>query len=162
MSLPTAGGVEEKNKEVIDMKIESKSFEHEGMIPAKYSCDGDDINPHLSWSDAPDETRSFALSCVDPDAPGGDFIHWLIYNIPADVSEVKEGAGIPGGLEVKNHFGRKQYGGPCPPSGVHRYYFTVYALDTMITDELTMGDFRQKVGEHTIAKAVLLGRYIRR
>ncbi len=144
------------------MKLESESFVHDGLIPPEYTCDGQGINPHLRWSEYPQETRFFALACVDPDAPLGEFIHWMIYNIPVKFTQIGKGAGSPGGLEVNNHFGRGEYGGPCPPSGTHRYYFTVYALDREISEHLTKENFRQRVGEHSLAKAVLMGRYSRK
>jgi len=154
-------GAELNKKEVYGMELESNSFESEGLIPSRYTCDGQDISPHLKWSKYPDETKSFALTCVDPDAPMGEFIHWLVYNIPANVSELNEGKKAPG-KEVTNDFKRLEYGGPCPPSGTHRYFFTVYALDREMTEDLSRDNFRERVEEHSLAKAVLMGRYSRR
>ena len=150
-----------EKREVISMKIESNDFEDGGFIPSEFTCDGKDINPHLKWSDFPDETEAFALTCIDPDAPGGDFIHWLVYNIPADVTEISKGGSVLG-KEVENDFGKTEYGGPCPPSGTHRYFFTIYALDQRIEGDLNKGNFRQKVEEHTIARAEIMCRYARK
>ena len=112
------------------MKLQSKSFKNNKEIPAKYGCAGDGVSPHLNWSDFPQQTKSFALVCRDPDAPSGDFVHWMIANIPADVNEVAEGAMlIKQADNITNDFGKSEYGGPCPPSGIHRYFFIIYALN---------------------------------
>ena len=145
------------------MDLRSDSFENNGMIDAKYTCDGSDISPHLEWSNAPEGTKSFALACNDPDAPVGNFIHWLVYNIPADVTQISENGVFPTGtVNVITDFRRKGYGGPCPPSGTHRYYFTVYALDTVLENINNKLDFYSNVEEHTINKAVIMGKYSRK
>ena len=95
-------------EEVDQMKIESNDFEDGSTIPAKFSCDGKDINPHLSWQDAPDEAKSFALIIEDPDAPGGTFVHWMVYDISADKKEIKQDS-VPG-KQVQNDFGKEDYG----------------------------------------------------
>ncbi len=143
------------------MRVTSHSFNDGDMMDLKYTCDGNDISPQLSWS-VPEGTRSFALSCIDPDAPMGDFIHWLVYNIPAGVSEIPEGGPLPeSAVEVRNDFGRKHYGGPCPPSGIHRYFFTVYALDTDKLNIDNKDEFLQEVEKHSISKSWIMGRYTR-
>ncbi len=142
------------------MRLISNDFESKGTIPRKFSCDGEDISPHLKWEDIPADTKSFALSCNDPDAPVGDWIHWVVHDIPADVSELSEGADVPG-VEVINDFGKKEYGGPCPPGGTHRYFFRVYALDVESLSGVTKGNFKQVFRDHAIEEAELMGTYSR-
>src|SRR5215475_621522 len=108
--------------------IFSSAFPEGGWIPALHTCSGADVSPSLEWGGEPDGTRSFALIVDDPDAPAGTWIHWLLYDIPAKVRTLAQGARSPG-LTGTNSFGKAQYGGPCPPSGKpHRYYFKLYAL----------------------------------
>lgn len=143
-----------------NMKIISNNFNNNGDIPSKFSCQGQDIRPHLKWSDFPKETKSFAISVIDPDAPMGDFIHWLIYNIPLQTTELDEGLNVSSGTtEVTNDFGQKKYGGPCPPSGKHRYFFVVYAIDVEKLDGLNKNNFLDRVTEHTLDSAELIGLY---
>ena len=142
------------------MKLTSEDFEDGGMIPAKLTCDGENISPQLSWTDEPGGTKSYALSCIDPDAPIGDFIHWLIYDIDSNVKEIGCGGPVPG-KEVKNGFGREKYGGPCPPSGTHRYIFTIYALDVEHLEDVKTKNFLKKVKEKTIGSTTLTGKYSR-
>lgn len=145
------------------MEISSNDFAHNQSIPAVHTCDGKDISPHLAWSGAPEGTKSFALTCIDPDAPMGDFIHWLIYNIPPTVSELPRGGPLPtGAREVANDFGKKSYGGPCPPSGTHRYFFTIYALKVNDLGVVTKKDFLKKVKENQLASAEIVGLYKRK
>lgn len=144
------------------MKLKSKDFEHEAIIPSLFTCDGSDVSPHLAWGDVPEDTKSFALIVDDPDAPMGTWVHWLMCNIPANLREIIRG-GIPSGaLQVKNDFGKVNYGGPCPPSGVHRYFFKLYALNTETLAEINEKNFYQKVEEHKIAETLLMGKYSRR
>lgn len=140
------------------MKLISNDFDQDGMIPKKFTCDGADISPHLSWEDVPEDTKSFAISCNDPDAPTGDWIHWIVHDIPSDVKEIPQGGSVPGS-EIENDFGKNSYGGPCPPSGVHRYFFRVYALDIETLMGVTKNNFRDKFEEHLIEKAELMGKY---
>ncbi|MBD3215969.1 MAG: YbhB/YbcL family Raf kinase inhibitor-like protein [Candidatus Lokiarchaeota archaeon] len=140
------------------MKLFSDDFEQDGMIPQKFTCDGADISPHLKWQNAPEDAKSFAVSCNDPDAPAGDWIHWIVHDIPSDVNEIPQGGPVPGS-EAKNDFGKTSYGGPCPPGGVHRYFFRVYALDTESLMGITKNNFTDKFEEHAIAKAELMGKY---
>ena len=145
------------------MEIKSKDFTHNQSIPSIHTCDGKDTSPQLIWSGAPEGTKSFALTCIDPDAPMGDFIHWLVYNIPSTVSELPQGGPLPAGAqEVANDFGKKPYGGPCPPSGTHRYFFTIYALKVSDLGALGKKDFLTKVKENQLASAELIGLYKRR
>ncbi|WP_319416597.1 YbhB/YbcL family Raf kinase inhibitor-like protein [Marispirochaeta aestuarii] len=120
------------------MKIESPVFRDGESIPAKYTCDGSDVSPPLSWSGVPGGVRSFSLICDDPDAPMGTWVHWVLYNLPGETAALPEdlpakGVLDGGGLQGKNDFGRIGYGGPCPPAGRHRYFFKLYALDTLLS-----------------------------
>ncbi len=121
------------------MKITSNSFQpnkkNQLQIPAKFTCDSENINPHLVWTNFPANTASFALMIDDPDAPAGIWCHVLIYNIPANVSEIAEGAltNMQWNLGY-NSWNKREYGGPCPPSGVHRYVFHIYAFDRMLDE----------------------------
>jgi len=142
------------------MQLFSDAFRNEDFIPVKYSCKGEDINPQLEWKEAPQGAESFALSCKDPDAPIGTFVHWLVYDIDKDRNEIPEDT-VPG-KQVENNFGKENYGGPCPPSGTHRYYFTLHALNTKSLGVInTMEEFDKKVEEHTIGRAVLMGKFKR-
>ena len=144
------------------MKLKSKDFREGDNIPPKFTCDGEDISPQLSWENAPNETESFALSVTDPDAPGGEFIHWLVYDIPKDVRSIDQASLPKAAKQVANDFGKKDYGGPCPPSGTHRYIFTLYALDTEHLENINKNNFFQEVKKHSLEKAQLKGLYKRR
>lgn len=147
----------------IAMEITSKDFKQNQSIPSIHTCDGKDISPHLTWSGAPEGTKSFALTCIDPDAPMGDFVHWLAYNIPATTSEIPQGGPVTAGArEVTNDFGKKSYGGPCPPSGTHRYFFTIYALKVSDLGEVSKSNFLKKVKENQLASAEIIGLYQRK
>jgi Raf kinase inhibitor-like YbhB/YbcL family protein len=140
------------------MNLRSNSIENNGLIPKKFSCKGQDINPELTWDNVPEGTKSFALSVKDPDAPMGTFVHWLVYHIGKSSRKIEENS-VPG-RQVANSFGKESYGGPCPPSGIHRYYFRLFALDTESLGEIkSMDEFDRKVQEHTIEKAELMGRF---
>jgi hypothetical protein len=150
------------------MEITSSSFNHEGMIPAKYTCDGQNISPPLSWSKAPEKVKSFALICDDPDAPAGIWVHWVIFDLPANVNSLPEKvsrqeeiAGL--GKNGKNTSGRYGYDGPCPPGGTHRYYFKLFALDTMLNLKagLTKEDLLKAMKGHVLAETQLMGKYKR-
>ena len=151
------------------MQLTSSAFAADGAIPEKYTCDGGNVSPPLSWSGAPPETETFALICHDPDAASGNFIHWVIFDIPGDTSHLDEGLPpketLPNGaMQGANGRRRTGYTGPCPPSGSHRYYFRLYALDARLN--LGPGTVAQQVEAacqgHTLAQAELLGRYERR
>jgi len=144
------------------MRLLSQDFEENQTIPSRFTCDGEDICPQLHWEDVPEGTRSFALSMTDADALGGTFIHWLVHDIPKDVRSIERG-GLPmGAKQVKNDFGKERYGGPCPPSGTHRYYFRLYALDIDHLRDIKKGNFFKLVDEHALAKAELMGTYRRK
>jgi Raf kinase inhibitor-like YbhB/YbcL family protein len=144
------------------MKLKSKDFVDNSSIPAEFTCDGRNISPQLSWEDVPEETKSFALAVTDPDAPGGTWIHWLVYGISRELREIERGGLPEGAKEVENDFGKRRYGGPCPPSGTHRYFFTLYALDTEHLEGIDKRNFLVKVEKHSIQKAAIKGLYRRR
>jgi Raf kinase inhibitor-like YbhB/YbcL family protein len=152
-----------------EMIITSTAFEDGGEIPAAYSCDGQDKSPELNWMNVPEGTQSFALILDDPDAPGGTFTHWVIFNIPAGATGLVENSAkigeLPdGSLQGKNGFGAIGYGGPCPPSGSsHRYYFTLYALDTplVLASGATKAQVMAAMEGHVLAEAELMGNYQR-
>ena len=141
----------------VNMKINSTEFQNGGDIPSKFTCTGEDINPSLSWKDAPAETKSFALIVDDPDAPGGVWVHWLVKDIPASASEIPENT-VPG-TQVVNDFGKVGYGGPCPPSGVHRYFFKIIALDVPTFQAENKIEFYEKVKAHKLAEAWIMGKF---
>lgn len=144
------------------MKLKSKDFEHNSNIPSELTCDGRDVSPQLSWEDVPVETKSFALSVTDPDAPVGTWIHWLVYDIPKGIRSIDKGGLPPRAKQAENDWGRREYGGPCPPSGTHRYVFTIYALDAENFEFLSKRNFFKQMDKHALDKAVLIGLYKRK
>ena len=151
------------------LTLKSSAFQEGGMIPLRFTCDGRDISPDLSWSQVPSGTKSFALICVDPDAPSGTWVHWVIFNIPPTKTALPYGVPtlkeLPdGSRQGINDFHRIGYGGPCPPKGkTHRYFFKLYALDTDLN--LPAGAKKQQLIEamegHILSETVLMGRYQR-
>ncbi|MGM3308344.1 YbhB/YbcL family Raf kinase inhibitor-like protein [Anabaena sp. WFMT] len=150
------------------MKLKSSTFTDNGLIPAQYTCDGVNISPPLSWDEIPLETQSLVLIVDDPDAPGEKFVHWVVYDIPPTVRELT--AQIPatknlinGGTQGKNDFGNLGYGGPCPPSGTHRYFFQLYAVDKKLS--LAAGASESQIitaiDGHVLEKSEFIGRYKR-
>ncbi|MDH7517653.1 MAG: YbhB/YbcL family Raf kinase inhibitor-like protein [Candidatus Thermoplasmatota archaeon] len=156
------GCVEDQKSKSRNMKLFSSAFRDGETIPSKYTCDGSDVSPPLSFSDVPENTKSLALIMDDPDAPMGTWIHWLVWNIPVNKTVIEENEGLkfPQGL---NDFGKIGYGGPCPPSGTHRYYFKLYALDTMLN--LNEGAKKEQLvsamSGHIIEETQLMGKYSR-
>ena len=144
------------------MKLLSEDFRQNEAIPSRFTCDGEDVCPQLRWEDVPEQTKSFALSVADPDAPGGTFIHWLTHDIPKDVRSIERGKLPIGAKLIKNDFGKERYGGPCPPSGTHRYYFRLYSLDIDRLQGINKGNFFKLVEDHALAKAELMGTYRRK
>lgn len=147
-----------EDTEMKSIIVESNSFSNGGEIPSKYTCDGNDISPHLKWVGV-EGAKAYALLADDPDAPSGTWTHWRIINIPANKTELEEGESA--GEELKTSFGVIGYGGPCPPSGTHRYYFKIFALDVKL-DNVTAENFDSKIAEHTIAKGQIMGKYTRK
>ena len=153
-------------------KIEAESFRHNEMIPARYTCDGQDISPSLTWSGIPAGTKSLVLIVDDPDAPDPaapkmTWVHWVLYNIPAEIQGLEENisaVSLPGGTkEGVNDWGRTGYGGPCPPIGRHRYFFKLYALDKVLADlqKPTKVKVEQAFAGHILAKTEIVGTYQR-
>lgn len=154
-------------KSPMNIKVTSSAFKNEESIPTLYTCEGQDISPALSWSEVPKEAKSLALICDDPDAPRGTWVHWVVYYIPPSVTGFDEN--VPKGVETLDN-GAKQgtnswpkigYGGPCPPSGTHRYFFKVYALDTVLnlTKSATKADVEKAMDGHVLAWGQLMGKY---
>ncbi|PSH03247.1 MAG: YbhB/YbcL family Raf kinase inhibitor-like protein [Acidobacteria bacterium] len=147
--------------------LKTTTFPEGGNIPKKYTCDGVDLSPALSWSDAPAKTQSFALIADDPDAPAGTWTHWIIWNIPAKTAALPEG--VPkvenvgdGSRQGKNDFKRIGYGGPCPPPGKpHRYFFKLYALDANLDVKagVRRDDLERAIEGHVLSQAELMGKY---
>jgi Raf kinase inhibitor-like YbhB/YbcL family protein len=150
-------------------RLTSTAFKAEGGIPQRFTCDGDNISPPLAWSGAPQGTRSFALIMHDPDAPKpGGYTHWVVYNIPSTVTHLEENAPkqerLPdGGIQGENDSGRIGYTGPCPPSGTHRYYFRLYALDREVDLKggASKSELESAMKGHILAQAELMGKYKR-
>jgi hypothetical protein len=145
------------------MKITSSAFHEGGNIPSKFTCDGSDTSPPLQITGVPSEAKSLALIADDPDAPGGLFTHWLVWNIPSQTNSIAEGS-APKGVHGTNDFGKSGYRGPCPPPGTHRYSFKIFALDREL--DLPSGAKRSQVDAamkgHVIAQGELVGRYARK
>lgn len=143
--------------------LTSNAFAEGAIIPQKFTCAGAGTSPQLGWSGAPTATQSFALIMDDPDAPGGTFTHWVAFDIPATQSEITEGAqGL--GTGGKNGRGQTGYTGPCPPSGTHRYFFTLYALDLQtlgLNDGAARADVEKAMAGHILSQSQLMGRVAR-
>jgi hypothetical protein len=146
-----------------NMKLVSSVFENNGNIPAKYTCDGENINPPLEISGVPEGAKSLVLIVDDPDAPAGDWVHWTIWNITLDIKAISENSVPDGSVEGTTSFGKPGYGGPCPPSGTHHYQFKLYALDTLLTLESSAKkkDIERAMEGHILDKTILVGLYQR-
>lgn len=148
--------------QAITFKLTSPAFDQGQAIPAQYTCNGAGMSPPLRWTDPPTGAQSLALIMDDPDAPGGTWVHWVLFNLPADLRELPEQAALPaessGG---KNGWGRTDYGGPCPPGGTHRYFFKLYALDTKL--DLPAGASKNQLltamQDHILGQTELMGTY---
>jgi len=163
-----AGDEQKEGGAKVEIKITSSAFKNDGLIPSKYTCDGEDISPPLQWEAPPQGAKSIALICDDPDAPMGMFVHWVLFNLPADVKELAEKVPVSrtlpnGAVHGITDFGRIGYGGPCPPSGTHRYFFKIYALDTKL--DLPTGARKSQLLKamegHILAQGQLVGKYKR-
>jgi Raf kinase inhibitor-like YbhB/YbcL family protein len=158
----------EGDKQIMDIKITSSAFAEGGMIPAKYTCDGADISPPLQWDAVPEGTKTVALISDDPDAPMGTWVHWVLFNLPPDVKELPEN--VPpdetlsnGATQGTSSFQKIGYGGPCPPSGTHRYFFKLYALDADLDLDSSANKARliKAMEGHIIGEGQLIGKYKR-
>lgn len=155
------------------MSLASPSFQHQHVIPARHSCDGPNVSPPLSWSEVPDGAKSLLLIVDDPDAPDPaapkmTWVHWLLYNISPDSSDLREGIAVsgnsPGTLQGMNDFHSPGYGGPCPPIGQHRYFFKLYALDIVLPDMHypSKAMLEKAIQNHILANSELIGLYQRK
>ena len=151
------------------IQLTSSAFADGSMIPSEYTCDGRDISPPLAWAGAPEGTAALALICDDPDAPAGTWVHWVLYDLPASTESLP--AAVPpdrvlsdGGKQGTNSYRRMGYGGPCPPSGTHRYYLKMYALDSEVglKPGATKEDLLEAMEGHILGQGQLMGRYKRR
>ncbi len=150
------------------ISVRSSAFGEGDRIPSDFTCDGADMSPPIEWSGVPAQAQSLAVIAEDPDAPSGNWTHWLVYDLPPQLTRLT--AGIPvgdrlpgGGSQGRTDFGKSGYGGPCPPGGEHRYFFKVYALDMML--RLRSGASKQELLQamqgHILAEGVLMGKYDR-
>jgi Raf kinase inhibitor-like YbhB/YbcL family protein len=154
--------------EAMALGLTSSSFKDGSAIPSRFTCDGANVSPDLGWSGAPANTKSFALISDDPDAPAGTWVHWVAWNIPSTSTGFKES--VPptakladGTMQGMTDFRKPGYGGPCPPSGTHRYYFKLYALDGTLTlpASTTKADLVAAMAGHILAETSLMGTYSR-
>ncbi len=145
------------------MNITSPAFKNKDRIPERYTCDGINVNPPLSIYDVPKDAKSLALILEDLDAPFGIFIHWIVYNIDSNTTKIKENSVPKGARLIINDLKKLSYGGPCPPSGIHRYVFNLYALNTklVLQSDIKIDEFKKILKEHTVVKANYVGVYNR-
>lgn len=154
----TAGHLSLLSEGGMEMELKSPEFENNQFIPKKFTCEGEDVNPALIIENLPEGTKSLALIVDDPDAPMGTWVHWVVYDIPV-TSRIDEDS-VPGKQGI-NDFRKKDYGGPCPPSGTHRYFFKIYALDQELglPEGITKEDLEKAMQGHILDKAELIGLY---
>jgi hypothetical protein len=150
------------------IQVTSSAFKEGGLIPRKHTCDGADVSPPLAWTGVPEGAKSLALISDDPDAPMGTWVHWVLYNLPVNAQLLPEA--VPpdkeltsGARQGRNDFRRIGYGGPCPPGGTHRYFFKLYALDTLLDLQpgATKADLVKAMEGHILAQGQLMGKYSR-
>jgi Raf kinase inhibitor-like YbhB/YbcL family protein len=152
----------------MDIELTSTAFKEGEFIPKKYTCDGRNVSPPLEWNGVPVATKSISLICDDPDAPIGTWVHWVIFNIPAFTKKLNENIKTAkvledGTVQGNNDFRKIGYGGPCPPSGTHRYFFKIYALDIRIelTPGATKDELIKEMEGHILSEGKLMGKYSR-
>jgi Raf kinase inhibitor-like YbhB/YbcL family protein len=145
------------------LTITSPQFEDRNVIPSKYTCDGENINPPLAFDNIPHDTKSLALIVEDPDSVGKTWVHWILFNINPATSFIPERSVPSRTVQGVNDFGKIGYGGPCPVNGTHRYYFKLYALDVILdeTEDITREELERAMENHIIEKAELVGLYVR-
>ncbi|MFQ6673156.1 MAG: YbhB/YbcL family Raf kinase inhibitor-like protein [Fidelibacterota bacterium] len=175
LAILTLFSVNKQEETMDDFALSSHTFKEAEVIPSKYTCEGEDVSPPLAWTGSPAGTKSFALTCLDPDAPPGTWVHWVLYDLPGDSSQLEEDVpknetledGTKQGLSWGvSSFSRVGYHGPCPPPGhgFHRYYFTLYALDVeavQLSPKATHDELESAMEGHILAKASVMGRYKR-
>ncbi len=167
LSLPFAEFLAQEKGGTMPLQITSAAFSAGETIPKKFTCDGPDVSPKLTWNEPPAKTQSFTLIMDDPDAPVGTWVHWVLFDLPADTKELSEGVAKQdqlsnGARQGRNDFGKIGYGGPCPPPGKpHRYFFKLYALDSKVNLKAgaTKADVERAMKGHILANAELIGRY---
>lgn len=162
--IPETNQIPQGGEQAMSFRITSPAFETGQIIPQKYSCKGEDISPPLAWANPPEGTQSFALICDDPDAPGKTWDHWIVYNLSGETDALPENASVrlpEGALHGKNSWGRNDYGGPCPPSGTHRYFFKLYALDATLSlkEGSTKPELLKAMEGHLLAQSEIMGTY---
>lgn len=153
----------------MSIEVTSPAFRDGGSIPPKYTCDGQDVSPPLKWNSIPEGAKSIALIVDDPDAPRGDWVHWVVYDLPPSLRELPERVPVGekvlgnGGRQGVNDYGKVGYGGPCPPSGTHRYFFRVYALDHELALQpgATKAQLLKSMEGHVLGQGQLMGKYSR-
>jgi Raf kinase inhibitor-like YbhB/YbcL family protein len=145
------------------MQLKSPDFEHNTLIPSRYTCDGEDINPELEICDVPEEAQSLVLIMDDPDASVGTWTHWLLWNISTDTERIGAGTEPVASVEGQNSFGKKGYGGPCPHQGTHRYFLKLYALDVKLDlpEGTNKESLERAIEGHILDQAELVGLYTR-
>lgn len=143
------------------MQLTSPAFNHQKQIPSKFTCDGENISPPLEFLDVSEQAQSLILIVDDPDAPGGTWVHWVVFNIEPRTLGVEENSKVSSGTEGINSWGNRNYGGPCPPSGTHRYFFKLYALDTLLelTETADKAAVEKAMQGHILGQAELIGLY---
>ncbi len=150
-------------RKMTPLTLTSQAFTAKKQIPGRFTCDGQDINPSLEWNSAPIGTQSMALIMDDPDAPVGTWVHWLLWNIQPGTRHINENSVPDGAIQGLNSWKRNSYGGPCPPSGTHRYFLKLYALDIVLNlpRSATKAELENAMQGHILAKAELMGTYSR-
>ena len=143
------------------ISVTTPAFQAGGDVAAKFTCNGANVNPELKINGVPNEAKSLVLIVDDPDAPRGLFTHWIVWNIDPKATDIGENSAPAGGIQGTNDFGKRNYGGPCPPSGTHRYFFKIYALDTKLDlkPSARRAELDAAMRGHTLAQGELMGRY---
>ncbi len=165
---PVVQSPAEVKENKMEIKLTSAAFKEGQPIPRQYTCDGVDVSPPLEWAGVPKTARTVAIICDDPDAPAGTWVHWVLYNLPAENIGLVESLPTTenlkaGGFQGQNDFGKIGYGGPCPPSGTHRYFFKIYALDSELPLKAgaTKADLEKAMEGHIVSQGQLMGTYRR-
>jgi hypothetical protein len=145
----------------LPMQITSPSFSNNGNIPSEFTCSGSDLNPQLNFANIPENTKSLALIMDDPDAPNSTWIHWVIFNISPKTTVINKNSAPSGAIQGINSWGTSNYGGPCPPSGTHRYFFKLYALDNTLSlsSSASKANVESAMQGHILSQATLIGKY---
>jgi len=161
LSLSIIPALSNGQEKIVKLEVSSTAFKENTSIPKKYTCDGKDINPPLTIENVPPGTKSLALIVDDPDAPMGIWVHWVLWNIDPKTREIKENSVPQGAIQGINDFGKSSYGGPCPPSGTHRYFFKAYALDTVLNlpQNSRKADLEKAMKGHILGQGQLMGTY---